>query len=116
MAASAASAIPRAQSHHSGIAMGPRMSRMSSVGTGDASATEYGTPGLAALGSNAELVYEGTNNKYYHGVYSGSAWGAANDPVGGSGSMQDYGPTLPAAAVVGELEAGVAGHIRVVAS
>ena len=71
------------------------------ISTGDASATEYGTPGLAALGSNAELVYEGTNNKYYHGVYSGSAWGAANDPVGGSGSMQDYGPTLPAAAVVG---------------
>ena len=63
----------------------------------DAAATEMGAPGLAVLGATAHLVYEGSNDKFYHGVYSGSAWGPASDPVGGSGSSQAFGPPAAAA-------------------
>jgi len=56
------------------------------------------------LGASLELVYEGTNNPpptyFYHGVYSAGAWGPASDKVGGS-VTQDFGPSAPAAAVVG---------------
>jgi hypothetical protein len=66
----------------------------------DAGATELGSPGLAALGSGAALVYQGGNDKFYHGVYASGAWEPASDPVETSGA-QDYGPSPPAVAVVG---------------
>ena len=67
----------------------------------DASATEMGAPGLAALGTNAELVYQGTDFMFYHGVYSGGVWGPASDPVGGTGTAHDFGPSAPSSAAVG---------------
>ena len=64
---------------------------------GGAPATELGSPALAVLGPNAELVYQGSNDDYYHGIYANGAWGAASDPVGGS-TVQDIGLSPPAAA------------------
>jgi len=66
----------------------------------DAAATELGAPALGVTGTTAQLVYRGSNSKYYHGTYSGAAWGAASDPVGGTTS-QDFGPSPASVAVVG---------------
>jgi hypothetical protein len=60
-----------------------------------------GTPALASLGTTGHVVYWGSNSKFYHGTYSGSAWDAANDPVEASGSAQSFGPSAPAAAATG---------------
>ena len=65
-------------------------------------ALENGAPSLASGGaSSAHLVYQGSDDKFYHGVYSGGAWGPADDPVGGAGASQGFGPSAPAAAAVG---------------
>ncbi len=53
-------------------------------------------PSLAWLGSNALLVYHGSDFKYYSMVYSGS-W----TPVAWVGSPQSYGPRGPALATLG---------------
>jgi hypothetical protein len=69
--------------------------------SGGVPATGIGAPGLALLGANAELVYQGSDNKFYHGAYSASTWGQASDPVGGAAAAQDYGPSAPSVASVG---------------
>jgi hypothetical protein len=60
-----------------------------------------GVPALAAIGTTGHVVYWGSDSKFYHGTYSGSAWDAASDPVGGSGASQGFGPSAPAAAASG---------------
>ncbi len=69
--------------------------------TGGSTAAEVGGPALALLGANAELVYQGTNDKLYHGEYAAGAWGLASDPVGGTTS-QDFSDTQPSTAAVGD--------------
>jgi hypothetical protein len=75
-------------------------SPIAAVAGKDAAATEQAAPSLALVGGDAELVYAGSNFFFYHGVYSGGAWGAASDAVGGTVS-QDYGPSQPTAAAAG---------------
>ena len=54
---------------------------------------------LVALGAKLHLTYLGkADNKFYHGTFDGMAWDAAQDPVGGSGAMQSFGPSAPSAA------------------
>ncbi len=65
-----------------------------------APATATGAPSLAAASGSANVVYAGSNFKFYHGSYSASVWGPASDAVGGTAS-QDYGPSAPAAAMAG---------------
>ena len=60
-----------------------------------------GTPALAALGTTAHVVYWGSDGKFYHGSYSGSAWDAASDPVKAGAAAQSFGPSAPAAAGTG---------------
>jgi len=60
-----------------------------------------GTPALAAIGTTGHVVYWGSDSKFYHGTYSGSAWDAASDPVPASGAGQSFGPSAPAAAATG---------------
>jgi hypothetical protein len=67
---------------------------------GGGTSTEVGSPSLSLLGASGELVYQGMNKDYFHGVYDGSTWGVANDPVGGS-AMQDTGPSPPSSATAG---------------
>ena len=57
-------------------------------------------PSLAVIGTTTHLVYQGPDYKYYHGRYT-TSWDAANDPVGGTGTNQSYGPRGPAAAAAG---------------
>jgi hypothetical protein len=70
---------------------------LTAVADMDGAATEQGAPSLVALGSNAELVYYGSNSYFYHGVFANGMWGAASDPVGGTTS-KDFGPSQPTAA------------------
>ncbi len=63
-------------------------------------ATTRDTPSLATLGAAVHLVYQGNDFKYYHGTFSGGAWDAASDPVGGA-SAQSFGPSAPSTAGVG---------------
>jgi hypothetical protein len=65
-----------------------------------AAALGQGVPALAVTGASAHVVYWGSDDKYYHGTYTGS-WDAASDPVGGAGASQSFGPSAPAAAGVG---------------
>ncbi len=74
--------------------------RVAALAGADAAASEQGSPSLAVLGDDAELVYYGSDSKFYHGVYAGGAWGPASDPVGGATS-QDFGPSQPTAATSG---------------
>jgi hypothetical protein len=75
-----------------------------------AAATTKGTPVLATIGSAAHVVYWGSDNKFYHGTYSGGAWDSASDPVGGSGASQSFGSSAPTLAAVGtELVVGQTG-------
>jgi hypothetical protein len=60
-----------------------------------------GTPALAAIGTTGHVVYWGSDSKFYHGTYSGSAWDAASDPVEAGGAAQSFGPSAPAAAATG---------------
>ena len=60
-----------------------------------------GTPALAAIGTTGHVVYWGSDSKFYHGSYSGSAWDTASDPVEASGAAQSFGPSAPAAAATG---------------
>jgi hypothetical protein len=60
-----------------------------------------GTPALAAIGTTGHVVYWGSDGKFYHGTYSGSAWDAASDPLQASGATQSFGPSAPAAAAIG---------------
>jgi hypothetical protein len=60
-----------------------------------------GTPALAVIGTTGHVVYWGSDSKFYHGTYSGSAWDAASDPVEASGGAQSFGPSGPAAAATG---------------
>ena len=62
----------------------------------DAGAPASGAPSLG--GGN--VVYRGSNALFYRGIYGGSAWGTASDPVGGSSST-DTGPSAPSAAFAG---------------
>jgi hypothetical protein len=62
-----------------------------------AAALGQGTPALAVTAATAHVVYWGSDDKFYHGTYSGS-WDAASDPVG---SPQSFGPSGPAAAGIG---------------
>jgi hypothetical protein len=64
-------------------------------------ALAQGTPALAGIGTTAHVVYWGSDSKFYHGTYSGSAWDAASDPVQASGGAQSFGPSAPAAAAAG---------------
>jgi hypothetical protein len=64
-------------------------------------ALAQGTPALAAIGTTGHVVYWGSDSKFYHGTYSGSAWDAASDPVEASGGAQSFGPSAPAAAATG---------------
>jgi len=66
-----------------------------------AAALGQGTPALAAIGTTGHVVYWGSDSKFYHGTYSGSAWDAASDPVEASGSPQSFGPSAPAATATG---------------
>lgn len=65
-----------------------------------AAAVGQGLPALAVTGTSAHVVYWGSDDKFYHGTYTGS-WDAASDPVGGTGASQSFGPSAPAAAGVG---------------
>jgi hypothetical protein len=62
-----------------------------------ATALTLGPPALTVIGSAAHLVYLGTDNKFYHGVYMGGAWTPADDPVQ-NGAVQTFGPSSPTAA------------------
>lgn len=70
-----------------------------------ASAVTRDAPALAVSGNAAHLVYQAksadamVDYKYFHGTFTSGSWDAANDPVGGSGPSQSYGPRGPAAAV-----------------
>jgi hypothetical protein len=64
-------------------------------------ALAQGTPALAAIGATGHVVYWGSDSKFYHGTYSGSAWDAASDPVEASGGAQSFGPSAPAATATG---------------
>lgn len=74
-----------------------------------ASAVARDAPALAVLGvqSAVHLVYQAKSSdvnvdyKFFHGTFMGGNWDAANDPVGGSGPSQSYGPRAPAAAASG---------------
>jgi hypothetical protein len=70
------------------------------VGDSGGPALGVGAPALVAAGSSAHLVYLGSNDKFYHDTFTASAWGAANDPVGGA-AEQGFGDTPPTAAFVG---------------
>jgi len=70
------------------------------VGDSGGPALGSGAPALVAAGSSAHLVYLGTDDKFYHDTYASSAWGPANDPVGGAAS-QGFGDTAPTAAYAG---------------
>jgi hypothetical protein len=70
------------------------------------------SPALATVGSTLHVAYLGTNNRYYHGTFSGAAWDAASDPVGhvADGGVQAFGPTAASAAgVPGALVVAYAG-------
>jgi hypothetical protein len=64
-------------------------------------AAALGAPGLAAIGTTLHTVYLGTDNKFYHGSYTSSAWDCESDPLTPSGGTQSFGPSPPAAASVG---------------
>jgi hypothetical protein len=64
-------------------------------------ATTTAAPAVAAVGADVHVVYLGSNGKYYHGTYSGGAWDAASDPVGGAGAAQSFGPSAVGMAAVG---------------
>jgi len=66
-----------------------------------ASAKTIDSPALATISQTGHLVYQGADYKYYHAQYTQSAWDAATDPVGGSGSSQSFGAKAPAAASAG---------------
>jgi hypothetical protein len=66
-----------------------------------AGVSAIGTPSLAVLGGSLHLVYQGTDSKYFHGIYSTDGWNGAGDPVGGA-SAQAFGPSAPVAASVGD--------------
>ncbi len=55
-------------------------------------------PALASVGGILHLVYSGNDAKLYHGTLGASGWDAANDPVGGAGALQDFGPSAASAA------------------
>jgi hypothetical protein len=65
------------------------------------SAAARDTPSLATLGGKAHLVYQGTDYKFVHARFSAAAWDLTNDPVGGAGASQAFGPTTPSCAGVG---------------
>ncbi len=65
------------------------------------------TPSITTLSGKAHLVLQGTDYKFYHGTYSGGAWDAATDPVGGAAALQSFGPTTPQIAGVGTEIVGV---------
>jgi hypothetical protein len=66
-----------------------------------ATAAARDTPSLAVLSGKAHLVYQGIDYKFLHGTFATGAWDGANDPVGGAGASQAFGPTTPGAAAVG---------------
>jgi hypothetical protein len=78
-------------------------------------ALTIGPPALAVIGSALHLVYLGTDNKFYHGVYSVGAWTAADDPVQSSGNPQTFGPSAPTAAGLSAgftiVQAGMDSHV-----
>jgi hypothetical protein len=65
------------------------------------SAAARDTPSLAALGGKTHLVYQGTDYKFAHARLTGATWDVSNDPVGGAGASQAFGPTTPSCAGVG---------------
>ncbi len=72
-----------------------------------AARTARDAPALASIGAVVHLVYQsndadaGVDYKYFHGQYASDAWDSADDPVGGGGNSQSYGPRAPGAAAVG---------------
>jgi hypothetical protein len=72
-----------------------------------ASAVTRDAPALAAIQMSAHLVYQAKSNdqnvdfKFFHGTFSGGMWDSANDPVGGSGPSQSYGPRAPTMSALG---------------
>jgi len=64
-------------------------------------ALAQGNPGARRHRATGHVVYWGSDSKFYHGTYSGSAWDAASDPVEASGGAQSFGPSAPAATATG---------------
>jgi hypothetical protein len=58
------------------------------------------TPALAPAGGALHAVYLGSDHKYYHATFTGSAWDNGADPVGhvANGGAQSIGPRAAAAA------------------
>ena len=59
------------------------------------------TPALVPIATTLHLLYQGTDFKYWHGTLTGATWDAANDPVGGSGAAQSFGPQAASGAAAG---------------
>ncbi|HTB72663.1 MAG TPA: hypothetical protein VK762_05450, partial [Polyangiaceae bacterium] len=67
----------------------------------DLAVSTGGAPTLAAAGGVTYLAYQAPSFFYYFGIRGGGVWNAANEPVGGSGSSQRFGPLPPSLAVAG---------------
>ncbi len=60
-------------------------------------------PTLSPVGGALHGVYLGIDNRYYHGVFDGSKWDSASDPVGhvADGGTQAFGPAAASSAAAG---------------
>ena len=71
-------------------------------------------PTLALVGTEPNLVYRGTDSKFYRGAFTSNAWDSANEPVG-IGGDQSFGPSGPASTAVGSellfAQSGTDGHV-----
>ena len=62
-------------------------------------------PSLATLAGTTHLAYHDANFKFEHRQFSAGAWDVADDPVGGGGNSQAFGPSGASIAAAGsELE------------
>lgn len=66
-----------------------------------AQSTTRDTPALAVVQNAVHLIYQDKNFKFVHGTFASGMWNAANDPVGGNGNNQSFGPRAPSAAGAG---------------
>ena len=60
-------------------------------------------PAIAPVGSALHAVYLGTDNRYYHATFNGTAWDSGGDRVGvvNDAGAQAFGPARASAASVG---------------
>ncbi len=63
-------------------------------------------PWVVGSGGRHALIYQGADYKHYYGGYTGG-WLPSNDPVGGGGSQQSYGPTPATMAALGTSDVAV---------